>query len=167
MMPDNIISLDIMNRYMLIAAILATFSFGARETLAQNTNSVGVNVGYNLEAEELFAGGQARFALPTFPVIINPSLETYFIEDVTWLQIDLNVLYPFGTNNTTFTPYAGAGLGVNYLKAEDLDSRTEAGLNLIAGANFGFGRLRPFAEARINLDDGTNVGIRGGLLIGI
>jgi opacity protein-like surface antigen len=152
---------------MLIAAILATIAIGGREASAQNANSIGVNVGYNLEAEELFAGGQARFALPAFPVMINPSLETYFIEDVTWLQIDLNVLYPFGTNNTTFTPYAGAGLGVNYVKPENLDSRTDAGLNFIAGANFGFGRLQPFAEARINLDDGTNVGLRGGLLIGI
>lgn len=147
------------------AAIFVVVLLGSHETFAQNR--VGINVGYNLEAEEIFAGGQLRFGLPGFPVTVNPSLETYFIEDVTWLQIDVNALYLFGVNNVAFTPYAGAGLGVNYVKPENLDSRTDAGLNLIAGANFGFGRLSPFAEARINIDDGTNVGLRGGLLIGL
>lgn len=148
-----------------ITALLAITIVGIQEAKAQN--SLGINVGYNIEAEEIFAGGQARFGIPGFPVIVNPSLETYFIDDFTWLQIDVNALYPFGVDNVAFTPYAGAGLGVNYVKPENLDSRTDAGLNLIAGANFGFGRMRPFAEARINLDDGTNVGVRGGLLIGL
>ncbi len=154
-----------MKKIIFITAILALTAFGTREASAQN--SVGINVGYNLDAEEIFAGGQGRIGLPGFPVILNPSLETYFIDDFTWLQIDVNALYPFGVSNVAFTPYAGAGLGVNYIKPENRDSRTDAGLNLIAGANFGFGRLRPFAEARINIDDGTNVGLRGGLLIGL
>lgn len=147
------------------AALLAVALIASNEAFAQHR--VGINVGYNLESEEVFAGGQLRFAVPRLPVTVNPSLETYFIEDVTWLQIDVNALYLFGVNNVAFTPYAGAGLGVNYVKPENSDSRTDAGLNLIAGANFGFGRLSPFAEARINLDDGTNVGLRGGLLIGL
>ena len=154
-----------MKRLLLFSMFLAVISLTARDASAQT--SVGVNVGYNLDVEEFFAGGQARFGLGGFPVIINPSLETYFVENLTWLQIDVNALYPFGVNNTTFTPYAGAGIGINYAKAENVDGNTSAGLNLIAGAVFGFSRLRPFAEARINLDDGTNVGLRGGLLIGL
>lgn len=144
---------------------LAMISLAARDASAQT--SIGANVGYNLDAEEFFAGGQARLGLGGLPVIINPSIETYFVENLTWLQIDLNALYPFGVNNTTFTPYAGAGIGINYFKPENLDGSTDAGLNLIAGATFGFSRLRPFAEARINFDDGTNVGIRGGVLFGL
>lgn len=154
-----------MKRLLLISMFLAVMSFTIRDAAAQT--NLGVNVGYNLEAEEFFAGGQARLGLGGLPVIINPSNETYFIDNVTWLQIDLNALYPFGVDNTTFTPYAGAGIGINYIKPENLDSRTDAGLNLIAGATFGFSRLRPFAEARINFDDGTNVGIRGGVLFGL
>lgn len=154
-----------MKRIVLISLFLAAISIGVENAAAQN--SVGVNVGYNLDAEEFFAGGQARVVFGGLPVIINPSIETYFIENLTWLQIDINALYPFGGSNTTFTPYAGAGLGINFLKPENFDSQTDAGLNLIAGAAFGFSRLRPFAEARINIDDGTNVSLRGGLLIGI
>lgn len=154
-----------MKRLLLVFMFLGVISLTVRDASAQT--SIGANVGYNLDAEEFFAGGQARLGLGGFPVIINPSIETYFVENLTWLQIDLNALYPFGVNNTTFTPYAGAGIGVNYSKAENIDSDTSAGLNLIAGATFGFGRLRPFAEARINIDDGTNVGVRGGVLFGL
>lgn len=158
-----------MNKIKCITAVLAVALIGANigtnEALAQNR--LGINVGYNVDAEEIFAGGQFRVGLPGFPITVNPSLETYFIEDVTRLQIDVNALYLFGVNNVAFTPYAGAGLGVNYIKPENLDSETDAGLNLIAGANFGFGRLSPFAEARINVAGSTNVGLRGGLLIGL
>ncbi len=154
-----------MKRIVLISLFLAVISFAAHDASAQN--SVGVNVGYNLDVEEFFAGGQLRFGLGGLPVIINPSLETYFIDNFTWLQIDVNALYPFGVDNTTFTPYAGAGIGIDFLKPENGDSNTEVGPNLLAGATFGFGRLRPFVEARININDGANVGVRGGLLIGI
>lgn len=154
-----------MKRIALISLFLAVITFTATDATAQTR--IGANVGYNLDAEEFFAGAQARFGAGGLPVIINPSIETYFIDNFTWLQIDVNALYPFGVDNSTFTPYAGGGLGVNYIKPENLDSRTDAGLNLIAGATFGFGRLTPFAEARINFDDGTNVGIRGGVLFAL
>lgn len=151
-----------MKRTILFAAFFALALLVGRDAHAQN--QIGINVGYNLDAEEFFAGAQFRAQPASLPVIINPSIETYFIENFTWLQIDINALYPFGIDNQAFTPYAGAGLGINFLKPENGDSRTDAGLNLIAGATFGFNRIQPFAEARINIDDGTNVGLRGGVL---
>lgn len=154
--------MDIMKRNILIAGFFALAFAVSQDAHAQN--QVGVNLGYNLEAERVFAGAQFRAQPASLPVIINPSIETYFIENLTWLQIDLNALYPFGIDNQSFTPYAGGGLGINYFKPENGDSNTEAGLNLIAGATFGFSRIQPFAEARINIDNGTNVGIRGGVL---
>lgn len=154
-----------MKRLLIVPLFITLMLFTVDDASAQT--SVGANIGYNLDAEELFAGGQLRLGLGGFPVIINPSVETYFIEDLTWLQIDINALYPFGVDNSTFTPYAGAGLGINYVDRENVEGSTDAGLNLIAGATFGFSRLRPFAEARINIDDGTNVGIRGGVLFGL
>lgn len=137
---------------------------GIRDASAQH--SVGVNAGYNLDAEEFFLGGQLRFAPAALPVIVNPSVETYFVDD-TWLQIDVNVLYPFGVQNTTFTPYAGAGLGIDYVNADARGSDTDAGLNLLFGAEWGMSRLRPFTEARIHVDNEVQVGLRGGLLIGL
>ena len=135
------------------------------EAAAQN--SIGANVGYDLDAEEFFVGAQFRLAPASLPIIINPSIETFFIENFTWLHFDLNALYPFGVDNTTFTPYAGAGLGLDYVKPENGDSNTDAGLNLLFGANFGMGRIQPFAEARIRVDGDVGVAVRGGILLGI
>lgn len=148
-----------MKKLAILAFLFAGFiGLGGKEAAAQN--SFGVNVGYNLDAEEFFAGAQARFGTPSIPIVINPSIETYFIDNVTWLQIDVNALYHIGRDyTTTFTPYFGAGLGI-----DAIEGNTDAGLNLIAGADFGKGRMRPFTEARININDGTNVGVRGGLL---
>jgi hypothetical protein len=154
-----------MKRFTLIALLSAVCLWtGIRDASAQH--SVGINAGYNLDAKEFFLGGQARFAPASLPVILNPSIETYFV-DFTWLQIDINALYPFGSRNTTFTPYAGAGLGINYVKPEGGDGDTDAGLNLLFGAEWGMSRLRPFTEARIVVDGEVGVGLRGGLLIGL
>lgn len=137
----------------------------ADEISAQN--SIGANVGYNFDAEELFLGGQFRFAPAALPVMINPSLETYFIDGATWLRFDINALYPFGVRNTTFTPYAGAGLGLNFINPDIGDSETDAMLNLVFGAEFGMARIRPFGEARIDVGDGTGASLRGGVLVGL
>lgn len=154
-----------MKRLLLTGLFSTALLLSAQTASAQN--SIGANVGYNFDAEEVFIGGQLRFAPATLPVVINPSLETYFVEDATWLRFDLNALYMFGVDNTTFTPYAGGGLGVDYVNPENFDSETDAKLNLVFGANFGMGQIRPFAEARVDIGDGTGAALRGGILIGI
>lgn len=156
--------LDIMKRILVTAIACVCLAYGADSANAQN--SVGVNVGYNLDADELFLGGQLRLAPASLPVIINPSLETYFV-DGTWLRIDVNALYPFGVQNTTFTPYAGGGLGLNYINPENGDSDTDALLNFVFGATFGFSRIQPFAEARVDISNDVGASLRGGILIGI
>ena len=148
---------------------IATFIFGAfllaSAPAATAQSSLGVNVGYNVDNEEFFAGGQFRYGLTAFPITINPIVETYFIDNLTFLQIDLNALYHIGRQyTTTFTPYFGAGLGINYLDTDFGDGETDAGLNLIAGADFGQARIRPFVEARIQINEGTPVIARGGVL---
>lgn len=154
-----------MTRITLLALFFAASLCGIQEADAQS--SLGVNAGYNLDEQEFFIGGQFRYAPASLPIIFNPSLETYLIDDQTWLRIDVNALYPFGVRNTTFTPYAGAGLGIDYRNFDVGDSQTDAGLNLIFGAEFGMARLRPFAEARIEVGDGTPISLRGGLLLGL
>lgn len=155
----------IMKRFALITLIFAVV-IAEDVTDASAQHSVGINAGYNLDAEEFFAGGQVRLAPPVLPIILNPSVETYFIDNFTRLQIDLNALYPFGVRNTMFTPYSGAGLGIDYTKPEGGDGNTNAGLNLLFGAEWGMGRLQPFTEARLHVDREVEVALRGGLLIG-
>ena len=154
-----------MKRTTILSIFALSLIFSTRDAAAQN--AIGANVGYDIDAEEWFAGAQFRLAPASLPVIINPSVETFFVDGFTWLHFDLNALYPFGVDNTTFTPYAGAGLGIDYIKSENGDGNTDAGLNLLFGANFGMGRIQPFAEARIRVDSEVGVAVRGGILLGI
>lgn len=174
-------------------ALLFVLTLGVQEASAQF--SLGVRGGYNLDAftedgleEGAFAlGGEARFGLGTLPVILNPGAEYTFtgVDDMTVLQFDANVLYPFGFDNSTFTPYVGAGLGVTRVSSNaDLglieieDSETDYGLNIIGGASFGFGSIQPFAQARITLGEhlaylnedgegGTGYAVQAGLLFNL
>lgn len=155
-----------MNRLTCLLTLLFFLVLGAGETSAQT--SLGVQGGYNLDAftndgaEEgtYHLGAQARFGLTGIPVIINPSIDYFFnhIDNANVWQFNADVIAPLGVNNAVFTPYAGLGLGVtrvsfqpdtpllgNLLEHEE----TDLGLNVIGGATFGTGPVRPFAQARI------------------
>jgi len=159
--------------------------------------SIGVQGGYNLDAftdegvEEgtYFVGGQARLGLAGVPIIINPNADYYFnqIDDATVLQFNADVLVPFGPANAVFTPYAGLGLGVTQVSFDPdtpilgnllESSETDYGVNLIGGATFGSGPIRPFGQARVTFGDhlaflnedgegGAGYALMGGLLFHI
>ena len=159
-----------MKKIVILSFILAAFSLSnAPEAAAQNR--IGVNGGYNIDNESWFVGGQARLGTAALPVVINPSVETYLdVEGGSIWELDINGLYHIGRDyTTTFTPYVGAGIGVLYFNPEfdEIDSQTDVGLNLVAGADFGNSRLQPFVEARIQFIDGEMpVSVRGGVLFG-
>lgn len=162
---------DNMKRYipiLLLAALVGTASS------AHAQFQIGPRVGYDLETDDLVLGVDARFALnnPALPLIIAPAFDYYFIDsdDVSFYALDLNVLYPFGISNQVFTPYAGAGLGVGFSRieiADETESETNLGFNLVGGAVFGFGSIRPFAQVRLTLGDADLATLHGGLLFSL
>ncbi len=160
-----------MKKTAILTLILGSFLLlDARDASAQAR--LGANVGYNLDAERWFVGGQLRYGMPTFPITFNPSVEYYLdVPGASQWELDLNGLYHIGRQyTTTFTPYFGAGLGIVYTNYEldALDNDTNLGLNLVAGADFGSGSLQPFVEARIQVMDGaTPVSVRGGVTFGL
>ena len=146
---------------------------------ASAQNAIGPHVGFNLDTPDggdaLFIGATAHINVPTLPVIINPAFDYYIgTENYTFLQFDANALLAFGVANVLFSPYAGGGLALSYYSfdddaLEDLgvdvdNSSTDVGLNLLAGTFFNLAALRPFAEARITISDGTAVSVKGGVM---
>jgi hypothetical protein len=149
-------------------ALLLTFAFTQTEE-ATAQNQLGVHVGMNMDHQDMFAGVQGRFQIPNVPLQINPAVETYFIQDQTRLQVDLNALYPFGFDTVLFRPYAGAGLGIQHSAFTPAgqtarESDTQYGLNLVFGSVFGAAALRPFAEGRVTVAGDSQVALRGGVL---
>lgn len=150
-----------MKKTLLLSALL----IGVVALPARAQTQFGIHGGYDVDVEEFLLGGQVRFPLSGVPLILQPGVDVFFVDDGTLLQFDANALYPIsGGPGESFTPYAGAGLGVSYFSFEEFDD-TSAGLNLLAGANFNnASRIRPFVQARITIDDGTRVGVMGGIL---
>lgn len=118
--------------------------------------------GYNFDAEAAFIGAGARIPMRTYPITLAPHVDYYFVDDVTVLQGNIDGLYSFP--GVSFSPYVGGGLGLVYATA-DGESDTEAGLNLLFGAEFNTtSRLRPYAQVRATINDGTSIGVSGGVI---
>lgn len=141
-------------------AVLALFLFLAAPAFAQARLEIGPRVGFGIagDIEELFIGVDARADIASLPIQLNGALD-YYVDVGDFFQVNLNALYTFGVDNQSFTPYSGLGVGIAIS-----DNDTDLGLNLIGGARFGFGALRPFAQAQITFGEPDIVSIAGGVL---
>lgn len=93
--------------------------------------------------------------------------------DVTYFQVNGNLLYDFPMADQNFTPFALGGLNIARVSVdsevagiEGSASDTEVGLNLGGGLTFGTGSLRPAVGARVELGGGEGFVIFGSLLLG-
>ena len=161
--------------------LLLALLFCSATTQAQN--AVGPHVGYNTgplgSGGEVFIGATAQVDIASLPVVINPALDYYIgLDGVTLLQMDANALYPFEVNSELLSPYAGGGLAISYVSVEGEDfgleefgieidnsySNTDVGLNLVGGTFFNVGTIRPFAEARFTLGNGSALSLKSGVM---
>jgi opacity protein-like surface antigen len=156
----------------------SAFKIGPRATVALNDISdfggdfaIGGDVRYDLSASA------------NAPIQLSGAFDYYFVEDretvtggiggvqteevsASAYTIDLNGLYSFPVEGA-FSPYAGAGLGIVGTSLGDA-SDTDIGVNLVGGAEFEAGSLRPFAEAQVSFGgDFTRFGITGGVLFAL
>ncbi len=140
---------------------------------AQAQVKIGPRLGFDLtgDIEEFFVGVDTRLDLLALPVVLNGAFDIYLVdENFDFWQLSFNALYEFGLANVAFSPYVGGGIGISRTSL-DLDlgefgndaSDTDVGLNLIGGATFGFGSLKPFAQAQITVGDVDLLTIGGGL----
>lgn len=183
-----------------IRILLLLLTIGlVRAMPADGQISLGARAGYNLDAfsdsgakEGAFTiGGEARLGLQGLPIVLNPGVDFYLngVDNTGVMQFDANVLYPISHNNVNFTPYVGAGLAVTRVTFDpntglignlfgDQTSETDIGANVLGGATFGLGAIRPFVQARITMGDhlafmnrngdgGPGYSLMGGLLFTI
>lgn len=155
-----------MKRFFAAFALLLFFSSSA---FGQARLEIGPRVGFDIagDIEELFIGIDARAEVAALPIQLNGAFDFYLTEEnVDFFQLSLNALYTFGVDNQMFTPYSGIGIAISRAQVGDFDD-TDVGFNLIGGARFGFGTLRPFAQAQITFGDVDVVTVAGGILFRI
>lgn len=163
----------------------AQFKVGPRATIALNDLS---DVG-----ADFAIGADARYDLSEnvdAPIQLSGAFDYYFADDQqvtasesvsqTIFTVDLNAHYMFPVEGS-FSPYAGAGIGITSSSTDEVevntplgtrtfggDSSSDTGLNIVGGAEFEAGSLRPFVEGQFTVGgDLSRFGITGGLLFSL
>ena len=141
----------------LAAAVLA---LAPRTAAAQGivASGIGPRVGFSIDPDQIVLGGQVTFAEVAPNLSFDPNIELGFGDDITLIGFNFDLHYHFDTN-TTWRPYAGGGLGINYWSVDlpepfDDVSDTEVGGQVIlgAGAPTRAGN-RFFGELKLGLGD--------------
>jgi len=108
-------------------------------------------LGYNFDTSSPTIGVAARFAPPLFPVAFQPGVEVT-LDDGTNIQADLNVVVPFGMGPVSpVSPWVGAGAAI-LIPDDDFGGDTSVAANLLAGAAFNAGFIKPFVQGRLTTD---------------
>jgi len=152
--------------FALLAALLAPGT-----ALAQGPpTAFGPRIGLSIDPDQLVLGGQMVVGDLAPDVTFNPSLEFGFGDDITVIALNIDGEYHFRVDGTAWRPYAGFGLGINFIEFDrpapfDDISNTEVGANLIVGAGVPTrSNNRFFTEIRFGIGDIPELKIMAGWL---
>jgi hypothetical protein len=111
--------------------------------------------------EFLVIGADARGAMGSKGLEINPRFSYFLRELTTRFQVDLNVLKPLPlASKTRLVPYLGVGLAFESVSYDQstIDSESAIGYNYVVGATTnGTGQIKPFAQFQYTvLNDAPN-----------
>ncbi len=100
-----------------------------------------------------------------------PSNDSGSIRDISYWEVNANLVYTLGLPLVPLTPYFGGGLNVARTDITDTTGggadtmRTDPGVNLLAGAELGIPGLSPFVEFRYEIQGGEQWVLTGGILL--
>jgi len=94
----------------------------------------GVRAGVSVDPDQFYLGGHYETGALVNRLHFKPNLEAGFGDDLTHIGLNFEFVYKFPANNQ-WTLYVGAGPAVNFYSFDDSDgSDTEAGFNVLFGA---------------------------------
>jgi hypothetical protein len=137
-----------------LGALLAPLSARAAAVLG----GVGPRVGLSSDPDQLVIGGQAIIGEIAPDLTFDPNLEFGFGDHATVIAANFDLHYHFVVQGSAWRPYAGAGLGLNFIEVDhgfgNDSSDSEVGLNLIGGAGVPTqSGNRFFGELKLGLGD--------------
>ncbi len=121
----------------------------------------GVRAGLYTEADEFFLGGDLSFRLAP-RLALNPNLEYVFVENVSYMTINIDALYYIFNSRKSFG-WIGGGLAMTRLKAEGAsEGQSDTGVNLLFGIGFKSRGAVPYLQGKIITGDYDDFVIGGG-----
>ena len=143
-----------LKRLVLLVALGALFSIPSAHAGA-TIGGVGPRVGLSIDPDQFVFGGQMIIGELAPDLTFDPSLEFGFGDNMTVISMNFDLHYHFTVSGSSWRPYAGGGLGLNWI---DLDggggSDSEVGLNIVGGAGVPTASgNRFFGELRLGVGD--------------
>ncbi len=143
------------------AVVLSIVFLGVAPAAAQDDvgyRGWGPRLGATIDPDQFHFGAHMDFGHFARHIRFQPNVELGIGDDLTLLAVNLEGSYRFRENWDVWTPYAGGGLGINFLSFDGNglgdDTETELGLNILAGIEKGLsGGDRFFLEAKAGLAD--------------
>jgi hypothetical protein len=126
---------------------------------AVQANGAGPRVGFSSNPDQLVLGGQVELGEIAPDIDFTPNAELGFGDHATVIALNFDLHYRFRISGSPWSPYAGAGLGVNFIQVDlpapfEDDSNTEVGGNVIVGAQVPTqAGSRFFTELKLGLGD--------------
>lgn len=152
-----------LRRALTLAALcaVATLALAPRPAAAASAvvaTGIGPRIGFSADPDQLVFGGQLTIGEVAPSLTFDPNLEIGVGDDLLLIGFNFDLHYHFDINST-WRPYAGGGVGINFVDYDDdafgnSDSDTEFGGQLIlgAGAPTSSGN-RFFGEMKLGLGD--------------
>jgi hypothetical protein len=128
-----------MIRKLMLTCALGVLLAGSAHAQGAVTTGWGPRIGFSVDPDQLVLGGQLIIGEIAPSMTFDPNLELGVGDDVTVIAANLDLHYHFAIEGSNWRPYAGAGIGINFIEFDappgfDDDSDTEIGGNLIIGA---------------------------------
>ena len=142
---------------MITAVVLVSALAGAVQAQT-NRLHLGPRLSYHFDAEKLGVGAQLGVPIAN-RLEFYPSFDYFFVDNGSFWNLNADLKYRIAS--TIRWLYVGGGL--NIARSSNGDSHTNAGFNLLAGAESLKGRVHPFAEFRFTSNEGSSGQISAGL----
>ena len=117
-----------------LSFLLGVVLFSSTPALAQDP---GIRGGISIDPDQFYFGGHLETSPLVDRLYFRPNLEVGIGDELTLIGVNMEFVYKF-TRNRPLNLYAGAGPALNILMFDDAagdnDSDTEAGFNILVGA---------------------------------
>ncbi|MBI1796158.1 MAG: hypothetical protein HYR74_03810 [Candidatus Eisenbacteria bacterium] len=145
----------------------SAFAAGAAVT------SYGLRAGFSTSPDQLVLGGQMAVSDIAPSISFDPNVEFGFGDSETVIAFNLDLHYHFALRNTSWSPYIGAGAGINFFSVDvppgfpGDNTFTEVGGNIILGASVPTKSGHDFfGEMKLGLGDIPSFKLLAGLNFG-
>ena len=126
-----------LKRLLVFCALGAALAAPAHAQTA--VGGIGPRVGFSTDPSQIVFGGQAIIGEIAPKITFDPALEFGFGDHATVIAVNFDLHYHFDVQGTAWRPYAGGGVGLNFLSIDNGPfiqdtSDTAVGGNVVIGA---------------------------------